>query len=48
MYPQDSNSFWQCIKYADVALYNAKSTGRDKVVLFDKELLKEGELENEY
>jgi len=48
MYPKDSNSFWQCIKYADVALYNAKSTGRDKVVLFDKDLLKEGELENEY
>ncbi len=34
-YPQNSEGFWQAIKYADVALYSAKETGRNKSVIFD-------------
>lgn len=38
-FPGDSNSIWKCIKYADLALYSAKHTGRNKVVQFSEELL---------
>ena len=38
-FPDDSNSIWKCIKYADLALYSAKHTGRNKVVQFTEELL---------
>ncbi|MEA1915338.1 MAG: diguanylate cyclase [Campylobacterota bacterium] len=41
IFPDTSDSFWKCIKYADMALYEAKSTGRNKVVVFDESLLKE-------
>ncbi len=37
-FPGDGEGFWQCIKYADVALYNAKDTGRNKAVRFDEEM----------
>lgn len=37
-FPVDTESFWQAIKYADVALYKAKDTGRNKAVRFDKEM----------
>ncbi|MFK2821360.1 GGDEF domain-containing protein [Malaciobacter sp. WC5094] len=37
MFPQDSSSFNSVIKNADIALYEAKSTGRDKVVRFKEE-----------
>ncbi|WP_428025553.1 GGDEF domain-containing protein [Arcobacter sp.] len=37
MYPDDSNLFDTVIKNADIALYEAKSSGRDKVVRFSKE-----------
>ena len=40
-YPTDAASFWQAIKFADVALYNAKETGRNKVVRFTKEMWKD-------
>jgi diguanylate cyclase (GGDEF)-like protein len=40
-YPGDAASFWQAIKFADVALYNAKETGRNKVVRFTKEMWKD-------
>ncbi|MBI5099356.1 MAG: sensor domain-containing diguanylate cyclase [Nitrospirae bacterium] len=33
-FPIDTESFWQAIKFADVALYKAKDTGRNKVVRF--------------
>lgn len=33
-FPGDSDTFWQAVKFADVALYNAKETGRNRVVRF--------------
>ncbi len=40
-FPQDSTTFWQAIKFADVALYKAKETGRNRVVRFTPELWNE-------
>jgi diguanylate cyclase (GGDEF)-like protein len=34
-FPSDSDTFWQAVKYADVALYQAKETGRNRVVRFN-------------
>lgn len=40
-YPQDTDQIWKCIKYADLCLYEAKETGRNKVVRFHSGLLKD-------
>jgi diguanylate cyclase (GGDEF)-like protein len=37
-YPKDSETFWQAVKFADVALYRAKETGRNRVVRFTPEM----------
>jgi diguanylate cyclase (GGDEF)-like protein len=37
-YPKDSDTFWQVVKFADVALYQAKSSGRNRVVRFSPEM----------
>ena len=37
-FPKDSDTFWQVVKFADVALYQAKSTGRNRVVRFTPDL----------
>jgi len=39
--PQNSQTPWQCIKFADVALYNAKNNGRNKVVIFSENMYNE-------
>jgi len=43
-FPEDGDTIWKCIKYADTALYVAKTTGRDKVVVYTKEMSESGEL----
>jgi len=40
-FPKDSETFWQTVKYADVALYHAKETGRNRVVRFTQDLWKD-------
>ncbi|MCF6310185.1 MAG: GGDEF domain-containing protein [Sulfurimonas sp.] len=47
MFPEDSESVWKCIKYADISLYHAKEHGRNQVVCFDESLLK-GEMKNSF
>jgi diguanylate cyclase (GGDEF)-like protein len=37
-FPNDSDTFWQVVKFADVALYQAKSSGRNRVVRFAPEM----------
>jgi len=47
-FPGDSDSIWRCIKYADIALYEAKETGRNKVVSFSEKLLEEKNMKGGY
>jgi diguanylate cyclase (GGDEF)-like protein len=37
-FPSDSNTFWQAVKFADVALYHAKAAGRNRVVHFTRDM----------
>jgi diguanylate cyclase (GGDEF)-like protein len=37
-FPKDAPSIWKCIKYADTALYVAKTTGRNKIVTYTKNM----------
>jgi diguanylate cyclase (GGDEF)-like protein len=40
-FPGDSDTFWQAVKFADVALYQAKETGRNRVIRFTDEMWKD-------
>lgn len=40
IFPKNNNSLDTCIKYADLALYEAKNSGRNKVIVYNKDLLK--------
>jgi diguanylate cyclase (GGDEF)-like protein len=45
-FPTDTDQIWKCIKFADLCLYEAKETGRNKVIRFTPDLLKDGDKEN--
>ncbi|HEX5670091.1 MAG TPA: GGDEF domain-containing protein, partial [Sulfuricurvum sp.] len=41
-FPGDADSIWKVIKFADLALYEAKHTGRNRVVEFEPRLFTGG------
>lgn len=48
MFPDDSDSIWKCIKYADMSLYYAKEHGRNQVVCFDKNIIKDDSMQDSF
>ena len=47
-FPQDSDSIWKCIKFADISLYAAKEGGRNQVVAFSESMLENKEVGESY
>ncbi len=41
-------AFWKCIKFADMAMYQAKETGRNQVVVFNEDMLSNTEVGDSY
>lgn len=48
IYPKNSDSMWKCIKYADIALYNAKENGRNCVKVFEESMAKDKEITDDF
>jgi diguanylate cyclase (GGDEF)-like protein len=48
IFPTHTENFWECVKYADISLYDAKHTGRNKVVLFSQQLLENSNIDEKY
>jgi len=48
MFPDDSDSFWKVIKYADIAMYHAKNNGRNQTKIIDEEMKKKADLDDIY
>jgi|GEM_PF-530093 len=46
--PDDAPNFWKVIKLADVALYDAKNGGRDRVEIFNKDQQRDENYDTEY
>lgn len=42
-FPSDADSIWKVIKFADLALYEAKHTGRNRVIEFEPRLFEGGD-----
>jgi diguanylate cyclase (GGDEF)-like protein len=47
VFPKDTTKIWEAIKYADLALYEAKNTGRNKVIQFSQKLLEASNYEGD-
>ena len=48
IFPKDSDSLWKCIKFADIALYEAKESGRNCVKVFDPKMVEDKEMKGEF
>jgi len=44
LFPEDGDTFWQVVKFADVALYRAKEEGRNRVVRFLPQMWASGDV----
>ena len=38
IFPDDTESFWECVKFADIAMYKAKEAGRNQVINFEESM----------